>query len=325
MRSYDDLLSREDAPPGSTWGLFGPGDELGMVNHLTPERVVRSASLVRRGRVFNLDLPVGAFHPSIGVRTAPRHTVFSNASDHRDDVLDGFFLQGTTQVDGLRHFKHPVHGFYNGADDEQIQAGDPTLGVNRLVDHGMVGRGVLLDMASYLAADGRPIDPAEPTAFTVEDLDAAADAQSVALEPGDMVLLRTGWLRYLLDNPEFHAAQRESMCSTGLAQSEATLRWLWDHRVSLLAADNLGVEVLPPVPDSPFRTDPDLADLVGHHVGMAHPVIIGLLGLPLGELWWLDDLAEDCRRDGVWDFMLTVHPLNVVGGVGAPANATAIK
>ena len=107
MHSYDELLARSDAPAGSTWGLFGGTDELGMINHLTPDRAVRGAGLVQRGRVFNLDLSVGAFSPSIGLRTAPRHTVFSNAPYHRDDVLDGLFLQGTTQIDGLRHFKHP--------------------------------------------------------------------------------------------------------------------------------------------------------------------------------------------------------------------------
>jgi hypothetical protein len=225
MHSYDELLARSDAPAGSTWGLFGNTDELGMINHLTPDRAVRGAGLVQRGRVFNLDLSVGAFRPAIGLRTAPRHTVFSNAPYHRDDVLDGFFLQGTTQIDGLRHFKHPRHGFYNGFTDDEIQPDSPQLGIGRLADHGLVGRGVLIDLVGYLAEVGRPLDPATATAFTVGDVDAAAAAQGVAFEPGDIVLLHTGWLSYLLDHPEFHHQQRTSMCSVGLEQSEQTLRW----------------------------------------------------------------------------------------------------
>ena len=168
-----------------------------------------------------------------------------------------------------------------------------------MAEHGIVGRGVMIDVVGYRAEVGRPLDPATPPAFTVEDIDAAAEAQGVAFEPGDIVLLRTGWLSYLLDHPEFHDAAADSYVLGRLGAVRGNrVRWLWEHRVSLLAADNLGVEVLPPVADSPFRTDPDLEELRGHHVGMAHPVIIALLGLPLGELWWLEDLAEDCRRDG---------------------------
>jgi kynurenine formamidase len=79
------------------------------------------------------------------------------------------------------------------------------------------------------------------------------------------------------------------------------------------------------VPSSPFRTDPSLASLQGRHVGMAHPVLLSLLGMPLGELWQLDELAEDCRADSIWEFLLTAHPLALTGGVGSPANALAVK
>jgi len=321
--SYAELLARTDRPAGSTWGLFGDDDELGMLNHLTPDRVVRAAGLVRRGTVFNLDLPVGAFDLPLLHRTPPLHTIFADPPYRRDDKLDGLYLQGSTQVDGLRHFAHPKHGFYNGMPESEITPGNPMLGVNRMAEHGIVGRGVLLDVATYL---GDRLDHRGRTTFTVRDLDATASAQGVQLEPGDIVLIRTGWLGFVfgLDRDE-RLRMPDDVRSTGLVQSEATLRWIWEHQLALIAADNLAVEVMPPVPTSPHFTDPDLSGMQGFHRGMAHPVLIGLLGLPLGELWSLDELAEDCRGDGVWEFMLSAHPLNVMGGVGSPANALAIK
>ena len=97
------------------------------------------------------------------------------------------------------------------------------------------------------------------------------------------------------------------------------LVWLWDHRIPLIAADNFAVECMPVAADSPLAD----GDALGG--GLLHPHVIALLGMVVGELWKLDDLAADCAGDGVYEFMLVVKPLNLVGGVGSPANATAIK
>lgn len=326
MLSYDELLQRTDAPPGSSWGLFGDDDELGTLNFISPETVTRAASLVRRGAVFNLDIAADAFDPSVTHRGAPTHTIFSNAPYHRDDYVDNFYLQASSQIDGLRHFSHPAHGFYNGVPDEDIAVGSPTLGINRIAERGVVGRGVLIDIADHLAATGAPLDHANAAPFTVDDIEAAAARQGVRFEAGDILLLRTGWLEYALGlDDESRADMRRSPWSIGLAQSTDSLRWLWDQRIALVASDNLGVEHLPTDPASPFRADPSMASLTGHHAGMMHPVLIGLLGMPIGEMWALDHLAADCRADGVWEFLLTSHPLNITGGVGSPANALAIK
>ena len=84
----------------------------------------------------------------------------------------------------------------------------------------------------------------------------------------------------------------------------------------LVGSDNIGVEPTGAVPESELG--------VGIRAGL-HGHLIGLLGLALGEMWRLDELAADCAQDGVYDFMVVAKPLNVVGGVGTPANATAIK
>jgi kynurenine formamidase len=324
--TYAELLRRSDAPPGSSWGLFGEKDELGTLNRLTTLAVQHAARLVRRGAVFNLDLPLDAFDPPVTHRTAPEHTIFSHAPYHRDDRLDGFFLQGTTQIDSLRHFRHPTHGFYNGSPDATVSVGRPELGIGRIAERGIVGRGVLLDVAGHLEHAGTPVDQHSPTSFTVADLEATAAAQGVNGMEGDILLVRTGWVGHVAraDDTE-RAAMAAEPVSPGIEQSHEMVGWLWDTGVAMIASDNLGVEVMPPVPSSPFRTDPSLASLQGRHVGMAHPVLLSLLGMPLGELWQLDELAEDCRADSIWEFLLTAHPLALTGGVGSPANALAVK
>jgi hypothetical protein len=92
-----------------------------------------------------------------------------------------------------------------------------------------------------------------------------------------------------------------------------------DHQVALFATDTFAVEVLPVVPDSPYL------DTAPEDAGMMHQELIAKLGVPLGELWNLTDLVADSRRTGRWDALVVVKPLHLVGGVGSPPNATAIR
>ena len=130
-----------------------------------------------------------------------------------------------------------------------------------------------------------------------------------------MVLLHTDYPRHYWEHAEGSGQHRHA----GFVQSHELLAWLWDHRVPLVAADTFAVECIPKSPDTPLAA----GDALGG--GLLHPHLIALLGMVLGELWKLDDLASDCANDDVYDFMLVVKPLNLIGGVGSPANATAIK
>jgi kynurenine formamidase len=327
--TFEELMARTDAPAGSTWGLYGDNDEVGMVNVLTPDRVLSGVGTVRRGAVFNLDLPLDAFDPHFSTkRSSPVHNIFpSLAPHHYDDYLDGFYLQGSSQVDGLRHVGHPEHGFYNGHAEDEVQVGSPVLGVNRWAQRGIVGRGVLLDIEGYFQGIGEPLDHQAGQAFDADVLDAVASAQGVEVQRGDMVLLRTGWANLVRNQTvEERLALRTLKNSAGIRQSEAMFRWLWEHQVPLLAADNVAVEALPTVADTPFLTEEERArPEKGRTDGMFHEVAIPLLGMVLGELWDFEALTEDCLDDGVWDFLLVVKPLFVTGGVGSPPNALAIK
>lgn len=327
LPSYDQLLRRTDAPAGSSWGLWGDGDTRGTVNLLTPERVAHAATLVHRGVRFNLDHAVNAFDPyPSGTRHPAEHHTFENNTFHRDDWVDSFYLQSTSQIDALRHVGHPEHGFFGGRTPEQITNDTADLGVHSYATAGIAGRGVLLDVDRYLAAQGRPLLLDDPTAIDVDVLDATADWEGVEVRPGDILLVRTGWAgRYLALSTEERATLNRNRSTPGLAQKESVVRWLWDHRIALVAADNTGVERFP-AQDSDFY-DPSLPPPVrgADHNGMIHRPLIALLGMPLGELWALDELAADCAVDGVYEFLLVASPLNFPGAAGSPANATALK
>ena len=256
MRRYRDLLHRTDGPPGSAWGEFGPDDELGTIGRLTPDRARAGAACVRTGEVFNLDLPMDAMDPPLAAaRRTARHTIFGRNAFHRDEHLDDVFPQASSQIDGLRHFGHPDHGFYNGASGERLVPGDPLLGMQHWAEHGIVGRAVLVDVARHRDAEGRPIDHRAGEPIPVADVVAAAERQGSRFEPGDLLLLRLGWVHHY--RTATTAAERTALPAEprhpGLIQSHDTLEWLWDNEFALVAADNFALEWAAgggePVPD----------------------------------------------------------------------------
>lgn len=327
--SYADLLGRQDAPPGSSWGVFGSENQLGTLNFIGSEQVRDAVQLVQRGSVFNLDYPVNAFSPApSGTRPAAVHHIFSNNPNHRDDWLDSFYLQSTSQIDSLRHIRHPQHGFYAGVADDEIGEGTPALGIQTVAERGILTRGVLLDVGRHFEERGTPIDLAGNQMITPEDLDEVAREQGVEFRQGDVLLIRTGWASYYLDTltAEERASFSTRIRHPGLIQSPEMIAWLWDRRLAMVATDDSGVEAHPVRPDSGLVDPHEAAPERGvKHNGMLHRPLIALLGLYLGELWNLDALAQDCAGDGVHEFLLSAKPLNVIGGVGSPPNAMAVK
>lgn len=331
LPTYAELLQRTDVPPGSAWGLFGPDDELGTVNFLTAQRARDAAACVRTGDRFNLDLPLDAFTPPlIHTRHPVEHHMFQSNPHHRDEYLDNLYTQVSSQIDGLRHMGHPDYGFWGDADPARLVPGDPLLGIHHWANHGIVGRGVLVDVGRYLDERGERIEYGTNQAITVDVVDAAAREQGVQFHEGDIALLRFGWIDYYLNElgqQEREDAVRGGLRCPGLAQSHDTLAWLWDHRFSIVVADNFALEAWPHRGDSPFVAEVEKRGEYekGRLTGMLHRLIIPLLGMPIGELWWLDDLARACAADGVHDCMVVAKPLNLIGGVGSPANAVAIR
>ncbi len=318
LPSYGDLPVKKGAPKGSAWGLFGEDDQLGCLNLLTPERVVEAARLVRKGAVFPLNLRIDRPDPPMFGRKAPQHHLLEEGGGvARDDYLDSFWPQASSQWDGLRHIRHPRDGFYNGVKDEEIVSGEGgRLGIEHFARRGIVGRGVLLDLERFLRRQGTPLDPRSSTMIRKDSVQACALAQEVEARPGDILVFRTGWLRWHLyeATPEERErmggdAMAGALAAPGIGPADEMAQYLWDLHVAAVAGDNPSLEAWPPTPET----------------GFLHFHLIPLLGMPIGELWYLEDLADDCAADGVYEFMLASAPLNVPGGVGSPPNALAIK
>jgi kynurenine formamidase len=317
LPSYAELPVKEGAPAGSAWGLFGDDDQLGCLNLLTSERIVAAAELVRKGAVFALNLRIDEPNPPLFGRGAPRvHLEEIGGGVARDDYLDNFWPQASSQWDSLRHIVHPRDGFYNGVKSEEIVSGGGKLGIENIAQRGIVGRGVLLDVATHLEQAGSPLDYTTSTLITKDMLSACADAQGSSIQIGDILVIRTGWLNWYLN--EATAEQKKEMAGDAMTQlrfpgigpEEEMAAYLWDLHIAAVAADNPALEAWPPGPDSG---------------GFLHFRLIPLLGMNIGEFWYLDELAADCAADGIYEFMLTSAPLNVPGGVGSPPNALAIK
>jgi kynurenine formamidase len=313
LPSYAELRTRADGrPPGTAWGVFGDGDQLGTVNLLDSARVLAGVREVRRGDVHSLNWRIDQPSPNPW-RQPPIRTHLSGGNEvGRDDYLSPFYLQFSSQWDGLRHIRL-VEGFYNGVTAEAVDAADATvLGIQAWADHGLVGRGVLLDVARHQAAAGEPIDPATHFEIGPDLLNATSDAQTVGLEQGDVLLVRTGWAGWYESLSE--AERQQALTSTspqpGLAPTEETAAWLWDRHVAAVAADNTALEAAP-------------LDFQGRR--FLHRLLIPALGMAIGEHFWLDDLAAACAADGRWSFFFVSAPLNVPGGVGSPPNALAIR
>ncbi|TWH10899.1 putative metal-dependent hydrolase [Rhodococcus rhodochrous J45] len=322
LPSYRQLQLRPRDVRGTSWGLFGWDDQLGSLNHLHPDRIRSAARLITEGRRINLNLPLTAFSkPLIAHRGHIHHEVFGLNEFHRDDRIDNFFPQASTQIDSLRHFAHPDRGFYNGTDPASITAGTAPLGIQNVAEAGIAGRGVLLDVARYRQWCGRPIDQDRGEQISVADLEATAQWQNLTLEPGDIVLIRTGWIEHFVRHNVPYAG-----ISCGLEQSGEMAAWLWDGQFSLVAADNVALEAWPATNSQlpPARAEVKGALPRSSHTGMLHRILIPLLGIYIGELWDLDELARWCQCASRYAFFLTAEPLHVRGGVGSPANALAI-
>lgn len=192
---YRDLPKGENDFYPNAWGVFGREDQLGTLNHLTPDRVMNALKSVQSGRVVNLNLSLDEFNPALIVhRGLPTHEVFGLNKFHRDERVDNLFTQASTQIDGLRHFANPDQGFYNNFDGDKLVAGTSELGLQNVAQRGIVGRGLLLDVERYRKSTGHPIDQSQSEQITVDQLESTLEFQGSEVLPGDILLIRTGWL-----------------------------------------------------------------------------------------------------------------------------------
>ena len=304
LPAFDDLPVLEPLGLRHAWGTWGDDDDLGTVNLLTPQRVLAAAAEIRTGETISLDLPLNLPDPPLFDREAYRHEIYTLSRNEMDDRLDSFYPQLSTQWDALSHIRCREYGFWNGRPDNPGAEGND-LGIEKYAEHGLVGRGVLVDVGAWVG--DRAMTSTEIPLSVVQE--ALAD-QGSELRAGDVLCLRTGWVgTYKALDRAGRQAVADVRGYCGLRGDEETARFLWDHHLAAVCADNPAVEV---VPGEAW-------------VGSLHRRLMPLLGFAIGEMFDFEELAARCREDGRWSFFFVAVPLKIPGGVGSPGNAVAIR
>ncbi len=287
------------------WGRWGDDDRIGTLNLINADARRRGAACVRDGKAFSLALPLSPDGPQLGFiagRTNPVLSPFTfPAGDDRmwhDDAIT-MGTQACTHWDGLAHASYGGT-LYNGNPSATItDEGATVLGIQHVTS--LVSRGVLLDVARTRGVDrldgGFVIGP--------DELDAALDRAGTDLEPGDVVLIRTGHIQHL------HEGDKMTYATTAAGPGIAAVEWFHRHDVAAVAIDNLIFEVFP--------CERDDIMLPVHFLHLVD------MGLTQGQNFDLEALAADCADDGRSTFLLSASPEPVVNGAGAMVNPVAVK
>ena len=312
---YRDLPPVDDGSGARlAWDYFGRHDELGTLNFIGPDAVRRGRDEIKTGERMGLTLPQDLPNPPLSRGRRPYEHAIEIRRGGRDDSVSSFFLQGSSQWDGLRHVRYKQFGYYGGRQETDLEGDE--LGIDRMAAAGIVTRGVLIDVPSFRASTGRACRADQRDPVTTGEIEAICAWEHVELQPGDILLLRTGWLAWYMGLDEtgreglkgsLHNEEGGLDCP-GLASGVATAEWLWDHGIAAVAADNPALEVL----------------RVEREVGFLHRFLIPMLGMPIGEYWYLEDLHQACLRDSRFTCCLFSQPLKVPRAAGSPSNALAV-
>jgi kynurenine formamidase len=279
---------------------WGKDDERGAANLIDAAATLRATASVRTGEVISLAIPIasGERGPAVDMRAAPQHFMTRHGGDYAaglperggygysDDVLM-IATHGTTHIDALGHVWREGIMYNDFRANLVTSRGASRCGIDKLGP--IVTRGVFLDFAAQAAPD---------RAISLDQLRQALAASRITPEPGDALLLRTGWLQ------AWREGSANKLASAGLHHECAA--WIADAGIAIVGADNIAVEVMPSM-------DP----------GCAMPLHIALTrdrGVYLAELFDLEALAQAERAT----FMLVIAPLAIRGGVGSPITPVAV-
>jgi len=301
---FDQLFRRV-----SNWGRWGPDDEKGTLNYLTPEHVRSSAALVRSGRTVSLSLPINTVagpdnpRPSVHymVKThdiRPAHGEPRFAGDYLGSELHG---DSRTHVDALCHVSYKGK-LYNGKSPETVTSHGATLMDITAYAHGIVGRGVLLDIPRFRKVKWLELGEA----VTAEEIEAVERFQSVRLGEGDIFLFRTGHHRRRLELGSWNNGC-DGEGQAGLDVNAMVL--LHERKVAAF------------LPDGDGETVPSNVEGVPYPV---HALQIASMGLACADSLQFEELVKVCEEENRWTFMVLASPLRLPRGTGSLFNPIAI-
>ena len=295
-------------PAGPKWwpSEWGPDDERGAGNRLTPAKVLEAVSLIKEGRVYELGrryefgMPLfGKRHFSLTIPGLPTIiTGGENGVVFNDELVSGEIGQIGTQFDGLGHVGTEIDGdyvFYNGFKLSEFGTsyGLTKLGVEKAP--AIFTRGVLVDVPRYKGVER--LDP--EYVITIADIEGTLKMEGVEIHAGDVVIFNTGWGQlWMVDNDKFGASEP----GPGIT----AIKWLAEKDIVMTAADNYAMEAIPG--ENPARS------IEGHQWLLARG-IYNLENLDLTEL----------AADRVYEFAFVFSPLKLVGATGSPGNPIAVR
>jgi len=302
----------KDVPPETAW-IWGKDDELGRINLLTPAVIASAQSTqLKDGTVVPLNWSLAypaapSFH-----REAFKHHIAPHPLS--PCIFDDFYNMNTqsgSQWDGFRHFGHlGINKLYNNLDPAEVTSGT-RCGIQAIAQHGIAGRGVLLDHYAWAQRNGKPYDPVSGYAIPLAELLEVAKDEGVTFQPGDILLVRSGYItRYyelVKSDPGKLEALAHEPCFSGVEQSEEMKAFLHDNYFAAVGGDAPAFEAWP------RKTEWYL-----------HEFLLALWGCLIGEMLDLEKLAEECEKKKRWTFFFTSAPFNVPGGVASLANALAL-
>jgi len=320
-----DKLCPDNRPANwpSNWGKWGPDDEIGTLNYITPEIMKNTARLIKKGKVIGLAMNVT---PGISPKFVGRQGLIRYMGPDGADFLVTRPLgnysftsssitiedHGSTHLDPLVHIWWGNCTYNNRPAPEIIKhfTGVTKCSSNAYIPKSFT-RGVLIDVAKFLGKDYVDNIDSSPI-LTPEMIDKIAAAQGVTITPGTAVLIRTGWVKKWTGAPKpWGMADGEVGISCGIE------KWLQEKEVSLIGADNVALEAIPATKECkefykvPFNP---------MHVG-----VLSMLGTPILEFLDLEELSADCAKDGVYEFAFSFAPFRYHNASGGLVSPTAIK
>jgi len=300
----------------NNWGRWGPDDELGTLNYIMPDKRVRAAQLVRRGATFSLSLPLDRFglQPPMDRRLNPQHIMLTSGSDllagtqpghkggfgYADDMII-MALQAATHWNALSHMFYDYH-MYNNRHCSLVSSEGAAKNSITVASASIVSRAILLDFPRALNIPWLP----EDHHITIEEIEHILSQQSIGIEPGDILLFRTGHMARFRSSGEWN----EYTYTNAPGPCLEVLPWLHEHQIAAVASDTWGFEAVPS--KTPLW-------LPVHAVGIVY------MGLMLGENFLLDEWANDCAVDEVYEAFICAGPIPFSRAVGAPVNPLVVK
>ena len=292
------------------WDRWGPDDEGGTLNYLTPDKVHAAAALVRSGRSVSMSIPINTVSGPDNANPALHYM----CTTHDVDVGSGELLRFATDFLGMQfhgdchtHIDALCHIAYKGQLYNGLPANTVTsrgsLGLDiTAYAHGIVGRGVLIDVPRY--REVKWLEPGE--AVSRQEIEAIEAAEGVRLTEGDIMVFRTGHHRRRLEIGAWDVGYT-GQGRAGLDPYSLTL--LHERKVAVFLPDGDGEVVPGPMEEIQYPI---------------HPLQVTAMGMVVADSLQFEELAQVCEQESRWEFLVVIAPLRLPKATGSPFNPIAV-